>query len=447
MPLTAESVDRALAPPAAQALKARAESLKHPMLPPVVVDLEHGLSPDAAAVIAVLVNPSLRAVRDKRALADAQLLQAGLLPNPQLVASLEPVTGGATAGTYTAYSYGATWDLNGLITRRAKLDSARANRSAVALDVAWQEWQVAQAAKLAVFSLASLQEQEALSQEVKDRLAENLAVVRKAAQTGLMSALDLAAAETANNEAQASLVEIRKQLRQGQLMLNQALGEPPQTVMPLRKDITLPSHLELPAEQDILSGLEERRLDLAGLREGYESQEADVRVAILGQFPKINLGVSQARDTGNVVSLPMTVTIDLPIFDRNQGVIAEERATRRQLYDEYVNRIFETRSEIASLFANAGFTEQQLRVAQAALPSLQRLVDTYRLAVGQGQADVLSYYTAWNDLTAKRLQIVTLKQQLVETRIALEIAAGVYELGVLRPAPASTQPTLHEVNP
>jgi outer membrane protein TolC len=261
-----------------------------------------------------------------------------------------------------------------------------------------------------------------------------------------MTELDLSAAETASNQAQANLADIHKQLRQRQLMLNRALGLPPQTVVLLQQGITLPSHLELPAEQDILSGLEQRRLDLMALRKGYESQEAAVRVAILGQFPKINLGLSRARDTSNVVTLPMAITIDLPIFDRNQGAIAQEWATRQQLYDEYVNRIFEARSEIASLITNADSTEEQLRVAEAALPSLQRLVDTYRLAIGQGQADVLSYYTAWNDLAAKRLEIVTLKQQLVETQIGLEIAAGAYELGAIRHAPPTTPPALHEVN-
>ena len=70
-------------------------------------------------------------------------------------------------------------------------------------------------------------------------------------------------------------------------------------------------------------------------------------------------------------------------------------------------------------------------------------MDTYRLALDQGQADVLSYYTAWNDLTAKRLEVVTFKQQLAETQIALEIAAGVYQLSALEPPAA--QPATHEV--
>ena len=136
-PLTPTAVDDAVSSPDLKTLSAQAKTLTHPLLPPLTIDINDGLSPDEAAVIAILANPILRAIRDRRALADAQLLQAGLLPSPQLSASLEPVTGGVTADTFTGYSYGVSWDLNALITRRAKLDSVQASRSAVELDVAW----------------------------------------------------------------------------------------------------------------------------------------------------------------------------------------------------------------------------------------------------------------------------------------------------------------------
>jgi cobalt-zinc-cadmium efflux system outer membrane protein len=446
-PLTAEGVDEALRAPETSALSVRASTLHHPLLPSVTIDMRDGLDPDEAAVVAVLVHPMLRAVRDERGLADAQLLQAGLLPNPQLSATVEPVTGGATAGTFTGYGYGATWDLSALIARRAKVDSARANRSGVELDVAWQEWQVAQAARLAVYSLIGLQEQADLSRQMRDRLADNLALVGKAEQAGLMTGLDLSAAETASNQAQADWIGLQDQVRQQSLALNRALGLPPGTPISLQQGTVLPSRLDLPPEQDVLSGLEERRLDLVALRKGYESQEAAVRVAVLEQFPKINIGVSQARDTSDVITLPFAVSVDLPVFDRNQATIARERATRQLLYDEYIRRVFEARSEIAKLLANAVGIEAQLCVAEAAVPSLERLVDTYRKALDQGQADVLVYYTAWNDLTTKRSKIVTLKQQLAETRIALEIAAGVYELRSLGHTPAAVQPGQDEVKP
>lgn len=319
-PLTAEGVDEALRAPETSALSVRASTLHHPLLPSVTIDMRDGLDPDEAAVVAVLVHPMLRAVRDERGLADAQLLQAGLLPNPQLSATVEPVTGGATAGTFTGYGYGATWDLSALIARRAKVDSARANRSGVELDVAWQEWQVAQAARLAVYSLIGLQEQADLSRQMRDRLADNLALVGKAEQAGLMTGLDLSAAETASNQAQADWIDLQDQVRQQSLALNRALGLPPGTPISLQQGTVLPSRLDLPPEQDVLFGLEERRLDLVALRKGYESQEAAVRVAVLEQFPKINLGVSQARDTSDVITLPFAVSVDLPVFDRNQEI-------------------------------------------------------------------------------------------------------------------------------
>ena len=47
-------------------------------------------------------------------------------------------------------------------------------------------------------------------------------------------------------------------------------------------------------------------------------------------------------------------------------------------------------------------------------------------AVEQGNADVLAYYTARSNLLQKRIQLVKLKEQLLEAHTALEIASGRY---------------------
>ena len=68
------------------------------------LDFDDGLSPDEAAVVAVLLNPALRAARAERGLAAAQLLRAGLLPNPELSGNLEfPI---ATEGEVVGYGVG-----------------------------------------------------------------------------------------------------------------------------------------------------------------------------------------------------------------------------------------------------------------------------------------------------------------------------------------------------
>src|SRR5579872_6917778 len=84
MPLTTARVENALAPPPAETLRVEAKALRHPLLPAVELDTTKGLSPDEAAVLAVLINPTLRAARTQRQASAAQLLQAGILPNPEL---------------------------------------------------------------------------------------------------------------------------------------------------------------------------------------------------------------------------------------------------------------------------------------------------------------------------------------------------------------------------
>jgi len=427
-PLTGSAIDQVLTPPPANVLRIQAEQFQHPILKPVELDLEQGLTPDAAAILAVLLEPNLRAARDQRGLADAQLLQAGLLPNPQVSASLDVPSFGSTQGEITAYGVGLSLDVQQLITHAAHQQAARATRAAVDLDLAWQEWQAAQAARTAVYQLTALAAQTRLAGTLDQRLRENLDLVRGAVNNNQMTLLDQAAAETASNQAHTNLIGLQRLTEQGRLALNRLLGLAPDQVIKLAADIPLPSHLDLPPAGQLLDGLEQRRLDLLALQQGYASQEASLRASILAQFPRINFGINRARDTSNVGTIGPGLNIELPVFDRNQGVIAQERATRRKLFDEYASRIFEAHAEIARLLADAHWLNTQIATTRAAQPGLERLLTSYRAAVNAGQADILGYYTAWNDLTGTQIEVLALQQQLVETRIALELASGRYRI-------------------
>ncbi|MHB8482891.1 MAG: TolC family protein [Nitrospiria bacterium] len=427
-PLTSASVTQELTPALLSALRVQSRQLNHPILKPVELDFDHGLSPDGAAVLTVLLNPGLRIARDQRGLADAQLLQAGLLPNPQLSTHLDQPAFGSTSGTVTGYGIGLSWDLQNLVTRAARLQAARHFTSAVQLDVAWQEWQAAQAARTAVYHLTALESQTNLSASLDRRLKENLDLVRHAVEAGQMTELNLAAAETASNQAHSNWIAYQKQADQQRLELNRLLGVPFETRITLQSGIALPLRLDPPSASQLLEDVEDRRLDLVALRRGYASQEAVVRAAVLAQFPRINFGVNRASDTANVGTTGFGATLDLPVFDRNQGVIALEQATRQKLFDEYVNRVFEARAEISRLLTDIHYLNEQISTAQAAEPGLDRLVQTYRLAVNAGQADVISYYTAWNNFTEKQIEVLALQQNLMETLIALELASGLYHL-------------------
>jgi cobalt-zinc-cadmium efflux system outer membrane protein len=428
MPITTEAVRAKLQPPDMAQVRILAREIKHPILHPVELKADEGLSPDGAAVIAVLLNPSLRAIRDQKAVSNAQLLEAGLLPNPELTYSLDVPTGGDTAGRVNAYGLGLDWNVTSLISRTSKVREAEARKEAVDLDIAWQEWQIAQAAKAAVYQLLSLQDQIALVEQVRQRMTENLVHIQKGVADGSITASALNGAQTASFRATENLLDLEKQADQQRLKLLRLIGLPAGTQIHLSKEVRLPSRIVLPNATTLLEGLEQRRLDLLALRQGYESQEAAVRVAVLEQFPRITIWPTINRETDNVRTTGFGINIELPVFDRRQGDIAIERATRQKLLDEYVDRVFEARSDIEQVESGIRFLNEQIAAAQVAEADLRRLEENYRSALADGRTDALIYYSAWNELIGAQTKIFDLKGQLAQAVVALELATGFYEI-------------------
>ncbi len=409
-------------------IRLAAQEIHHPILKPLDFDDRNGLSPDEAAVLAVLANPGLRAVRDQRGIAAGQVLQAGILPNPRLTYFVSIPMGLFPVDTVTEFGGTVMWDLQTLINRGARVEAAEARAVAVDLDVAWQEWQVAQAAKLAAYRLWTLRSQAQLATELSDLLTGNVTQMRQALQRGILTGLELSAAESAHNNARTNMLELQKQVRQQQVAFNRLVGLPPDSAIPLEHSIELPARLVPPTLEWFFEGLEDRRLDLVALRQGYASQEATVRAAILSQFSNIAIGFYDVRDLGNFYRPGPQISADLPIFNRNQGNIAIERATRQKLLDEYTNRVFQTRNDIARLLVTITWLNDQVATAQAGKPILQKLVVTLREALRQGQATVVLYYNALINLTAVQIQILTYQQQLIDTRITLELETGYYRI-------------------
>jgi outer membrane protein TolC len=424
-PLTTAAVESNLKVPSESLLRAEASQLKHPVLRPVEINLRDGISPDEAAVIAVLLNPTLRANRDRRGLATAQLIQAGVLPNPQISYGRDYVVGGDTAGTITAFGLSGSWDVTSLITLLPKIQAARADVRSVDLDIAWVEWQTAQAARTAVYRIIALEAELSAAREADRALRENVETLIKAVELREKTALDLAAAQSTSEDAHLTVLNIQQELAKQHLALNRAMGLPMDAKVRVQR-MSLPSSLGSPPETELIAGLESRRLDLLGLKQGYESQDTRLRAAILAQFPRISLGFNRAGDTSNVQTLGFGVTADVPIFDRNQGNIATERATRQKLFDEYADRLFQARSDVGSAISDIRHLNRQIAAGEKLIPTLQRLVDTARSALDQGNADTISYYQTRFNLITRQIEVLKLKQQLTETHVALEIASGRY---------------------
>jgi len=426
LPINPETVHARLNPPAMNEIQIKAGEFKHPLLKPVTFDVNDGLSPDEAAILAVMVNPSLKAARDARGLATSQILQAGILPDPQFSYSFETPVGGGTSGKINGFGLGLDWDVFSLVTRSCRVAASRSHAASVNLEIAWKEWQVAESAKLHVYRLLIAEKHLDSAKAAAQVARRAYEMLKRGVDLGLETDQQLLPAQSLLREADANLLTAQSEVNTERLELNRALGFPSGKDIRVEDHTMLPLPENIPSVQELTTNIEKRRLDLLAFRRGYESQEEHLRAAIRSQFPRIGLGITESRDTDSLQTLGIGITISLPIFDRNQGRVAIERATRKQLFDEYASRLFEARADVAKIAEGLHSTAEQLKNNKKSVLELRQLAKRYHGAVDRGNASIFDYYQIMLQLYSRELEEPVLQRRLVDFAIGLEIASGQY---------------------
>jgi len=175
----------------------------------------------------------------------------------------------------------------------------------------------------------------------------------------------------------------------------------------------------------MLASLPVRRPDLIALQLGYQAQEARVRGAVLGQFPALTLGPNYGSDTTRVQSLGPSISVVLPLFNRNRGQIAIQRATREQFRVEYTARLAAAEGGARALLANIAVLQRQLAAARAGLGQARSLAADAEGALRGGLLDELSYVQLVITRLEKERQVIGLEQQLIDARTSLATLLGV----------------------
>ena len=423
-PLNSRTLAQALATPSWRKLRIAVKKTSLIQLPKTMLSPSQALTPNRAAALALILNPALRAFRDLHGEASAQLLQAGMLTNPQLSANTGFVTGGFRTNTFNAYGVGVNWNIRQLIDRQARISAARYQLKQVDLAVAWREWQTAQAARLAVYAMAAAKAQLREALLSRGELGKVYSVARRAGKLGLVTLLDMGLVLHASQQAKALVLVSEQSLAESQVDLARAMGLPAGTTFTLSPSVRLPATFRLPSVALLEKKVQRRRLDLLALRMGYQSQQERLRAAVLRQFPSVSIGFLQASDANNVHTTGFGVSINLPIFDRNQGRIAQTRATRRVLYDDYIARVFEARADIGAAAVNIRALRRRISQAQSSARQYNLLAQRELQGLRTRNLDIGVYAAAVAQSEQARIQLVKLRYQLIRNLIALELASG-----------------------
>jgi cobalt-zinc-cadmium efflux system outer membrane protein len=327
--------------------------------------LKEDLTSDHAVEVALLNNPALQATYEDLGVSQADLVQAGLLSNPTLDGSIGfPIAGRGGL----EHEVSLVQNFVELFTLPLRKRVAREQFVADTLRVAHEALATAAEVRRAFREVQALQQLVEL-RRMALRAAETAAdFSSRLRAAGNITELDLASEQAAAEGARLELAEDELALVEAREHLNRLMG-----LWGPRTQWTLSEKLPgLPAREAPLE-----RLESLAIRQRLDIDAARKQVALLWNalelarstryFGRVEVGVHTHRDADGPRLFGPTLSLELPIFDQRQALIARLEAQHRQ-----------GERRLTELSVNA---RSEVRAARARLLSLRLLADRYRRVV------------------------------------------------------------------
>ncbi len=422
--LDAPDIEAILQPPDRAALERAARNFHHDRLAPVPLDFSKPLTLDEIGIVAVLTSPELKALREQQRVADAQGFAAGLLPDPTFSIGRDRVLGGDPQGTTAPWAASLALDVFGSLAtmpveRRIAKEAARAKH----LDIAWQEWATAGQARLLAQRLSFQERGAALTAAAAEVANAALRRALTASERHDLKADEIETRRVAAAEATGRALAAAKDRDGTRLDLNRTMGLPPTSVVEIEPPPPLRPWTVRDANE-LFTAARHERLDLLALSAGYESQEATLHRAVLGQYPRLSLTLNRARDSSNVNSFGPSVGLDLPLWNANRGAIRIAKADRQRVRAEYAARLFATRADISDLISALDRDEATRHAFAEQAPDLDRIAAVFEAAAARSDVARPVAEAARAAATDRAIALLSIEQACAEERLGLAIAIG-----------------------
>lgn len=397
-------------------------------------------SPADLTLAAFYYNPGLRIARARVAQAQAAIVTARARPNPQLSGDV----GGETApeSPWIAGLVGSL-PLETADKRGHRITAAERAADAARWSLAISAWNIRAQVRSALLqylvagrNLQLLQAEEKLRAQQVQLLEQRLAV-------GMISRPEVDTARIRHTQALLALRTAEGRVAEAEASLAAAIGLPTAGLKGTKfvwPDFDHPpgaaSFTPAAIQQDAVLN----RLDIRRALADYSTAEAALRLEIARQYPDFNLGTDYAFEEGaHLFSVVLGLT--LPVFNRNQGPIAEAKAGREEMAAQF----------LAVQAGGIAQSEQALANYNTALKQWAQATELLRQARSQQQAAQAALQAGAGDrlaLNGAQLQAaVTAGAQLAALN-AVQQALGELENAVQRPlqpgdiAPLSPQSPL-----
>ena len=370
----------------------------------VAAMLDRELGAEQAVQVALLNNHDLQAVYEDLNIAQADVVQAGLLANPVFSGEVRFSTSGGGTGIVLDIAQDFVSLLSMPLRKgraEAAFQGAKARVSAAVLDAAYE-------VRTAFCDYQRAEQARELRGTALDAAAASYELARRLRAAGNVRELDVLNEQTGHEQARLDLASAEANVLATRERLNALMGLwGAQTQW--HAAARLPA---LPDEVVPAAGLESKAiaasLDLAILQRQAEVAARSAGIAQpFAWLDGATVGAAAEREVEGGWSVGPSVSVPVPLFDQGQGTIGAAQARYRQARERTIARAIEIRSRVraahgamASAHARARYYERVV------LPLRQRVVDETQLHYNAMQV------SAFQLLQARREQVEAAAQYL-----------------------------------
>ncbi|MBZ4415314.1 TolC family protein [Myxococcus sp. RHSTA-1-4] len=398
------------------------------------------LTSDRAVEVALLNNPSLQSTYEDLGVSQADMVQAGLISNPTFSGSIGfPISG--IGGI--EHEFSLVQEFVDLFTLPLRKRVAQEQFVADTLRVAHEALATAAEVRKTFSEVQARQQLVELRRMVLHAAEATSELAARQYEAGNITELELAAEQAAAEEARLVLAQEELTLVEDREHLNRLLGLwGPRTQWTVSERLPSLPEQELPLE----------RLESLAIRQRLDIDAARKQASLLWNalelarstryFGRVEVGVHTHKDADGPRLFGPTLSLELPIFDQRQALIArlesQHRQGERRLTELSVNARSEVRAARARLLSLRMVAERYRRVV---LPLREKVVDQSQLQYNGMQIGLYQL------LAAKREQVEAYRSYVEAVRDYWMARAELERLVGGRLPGRTTQPTQPETQP
>lgn len=374
---------------------------------------------------AVRRHPDAASAAARRKAADAAARSAGARPNPTVSTSAQKNTSAGPGEQ--AWTYGLGLDIPIETAGKRDLRAARAAWLARAAEQAEAEtlWRIRSRTREAYLAAYPLDGPAIERQRLQEDLARETDRRLSAGMVGSGEALQ---AHLAARQAQLGAQDATRRCDEGRRRLAASMGLPASALEAAQLPFDDLRAQALPSQEAIRSASEralQTRPDLLAALADYEASQVALQLEIARQYPDLSIGPGYTWDAG-ALKWSLGLALSLPLFDRNQGPIAEAEARREEAAASFRGVQEQASAEIGDARASYAQATKALDLSERIAVDQRARLHSAEAAFRAGAIDRLA-------LLAARLEASAAESARTEALLEAFRAAGRVEDALRRP--------------